>query len=76
MTTQADVLAPTRRISVNLPQEEVDALQKISQARHITLTDALRRAIAMERFIEETLERGAKLLIEEPDKTVRELLIR
>jgi hypothetical protein len=73
---QAVELGRIRRIRVNLPREDIDTLNKIAASRHITTTDVLRRAIAMERFIEETLERKAKLLVEEPDKTVRELLIR
>jgi hypothetical protein len=39
------------------------------------MTEALRRAIVMERFIDEARRRDAKLLIEEPDKTVRQLVI-
>jgi Ribbon-helix-helix protein, copG family len=80
MSVETPTLTPvsdTQRVSVNLPREDIDLLRRIAEQRHITMTEALRRAIAMERFIEEALRNGEKLLIEDRDgKTVRQLVIR
>ena len=64
------------KVTVNLSEEDVEALKEIAARRGITLTESIRRAIAMERFVDEAQVSGAKILIEEPDKSVRQLVIR
>lgn len=64
------------KVSVNLSPDDVETLKEISGKRGITMTEALRRAIALEKFVYNATQRGEKLLIEEPDKTVRQLIIR
>lgn len=64
------------KTSVNLPQEDLDALREMAQRRGSTMADVLRRAISIERFLEETRAEGGKVLIETKDKQLRELLIR
>ncbi|HLZ30030.1 MAG TPA: hypothetical protein VKV73_22135 [Chloroflexota bacterium] len=40
------------------------------------MTDVVRRAIAMEQFIEEVESQGGKLLVEQPDHSMRQLVLR
>ena len=63
------------RLSVNLSREVADALKSIATERGITLTEAIRRAISTQKFIEDVLDRGGKILIvEEGESTPRELV--
>lgn len=62
------------RLSVNLSKEVADALRWIKDRREITTTEAVRRSISTQRYIEEALERGAKILIVEEEGPARELV--
>jgi hypothetical protein len=64
----------TIRLSVNLTPEIAESLRSISNRRGITLTEAIRRAISTQLFVEDALDQGAKILIAEPDEPVRELV--
>jgi predicted transcriptional regulator len=64
----------TIRLSVNLTPEIAESLRSISNRRGITLTEAIRRAISTQLFVEDALDQGAKILISEPDEPVRELV--
>jgi hypothetical protein len=67
-------MAPVK-VTVNLPEELVEALRKYAEERGITLTEALRRAITHERYFANEIEAGGTLLIEKPDKTIREVVL-
>jgi predicted transcriptional regulator len=62
------------KMSVNLPDEAVDNLRQIAEKNGITLTAALRQAIANEKFLEDELKGDAKLLIEDKNKAVRQVV--
>jgi hypothetical protein len=63
------------RLSVNLSQEVAEALKSIATDRGITLTEAIRRAISTQKYVEDVLNRGGKVLVEEPGETsARELV--
>ncbi len=64
----------TVRLSVNLTQEVAEALKSIARRHGITLTEAIRRAISTQKFIEDALDGKAKILIVEPDQAPRELV--
>lgn len=64
------------KVSVNLSSEDVETLKAISEERGITMTEALRRAIALEKFVRNATKQGEKLLLEGQDKTIKQLIIR
>jgi phosphoribosylcarboxyaminoimidazole (NCAIR) mutase len=64
----------TVRLSVNLSREAADALRAIADRHGITLTEAIRRAISTQKFVEDALDDGAKVLIAEPGESARELV--
>ena len=75
--------APTRpatankvvRLSVNLSKEVADALRKIADRHQTSITEAIRRAISTQTYIEDAASRGATILIKEPgDAPMRELV--
>jgi predicted transcriptional regulator len=62
------------KMSVNLPDETVESLRHIAEKNGITLTAALRQAIANEKFLEDELHDDSKLLIEGKDQSVRQVV--
>lgn len=67
--------AKTVKISANLSEEVVNALRDIAAKKNVSLTEALRQAISTELFLVDAQRRNAKVLIEEPDKTMKQLIM-
>lgn len=64
------------KLTVNLPEREMATLRRIAAKRDISLTDAVRRAIAMEEFVDQVEADHGHLLVELPDRTIRQLVVR
>lgn len=57
--------APVKTISVDLYDEDIRALDEIAKRRGTSRTEALRGAIATEKFLRELFDRGAELYSKE-----------
>lgn len=63
------------KVTVNLPEDTVDALKGLASTRGTTVTEALRQVIESQSFLERQVQSGNQLLIKDPsDKTVRQVL--
>lgn len=71
-----DESIPVVRTTVNLTPEAVDAVRQMARERGTTVADVIRRAIWIEKYLHETLKAGGKVLLEDTDHCVRELVIR
>jgi hypothetical protein len=72
-TVERDVV----KLSVNLPRDVVDALREIAAEKGTTVTEALRRSVSTQKFVEDSVKGGSKILVEDPkSKTVREVVFR
>jgi hypothetical protein len=66
-----------QRISVSLPQEDIDTLKRLAEEQGITATAALRKAIATEAFIRrEAVTQKGKVVIHKPNGTVEHVVFR
>lgn len=63
-----------KKVTVNLPEDQVAFLQKIAEAEHLTFTDVLRRSINSEKFFVEQEKNKCKVLVEDTDKRIREVM--
>jgi hypothetical protein len=63
---------PTK-VTVNLPDETVQSLRKIAEDRGTTMTEALRQVIETQRILDNEVRDGNSLLIQNPDKSVRQV---
>jgi predicted transcriptional regulator len=63
------------KITVNLPDEVVAAIEAIARAKGISKTEALRQAVSLNAFVEKELNEGARILIERKDQGPRELVL-
>ncbi len=63
-----------KKITVNLPEDQVEFLQKIAASEHITFTDVLCRSINSEKFFVEQANNKCKVLVEDSDHRIREVI--
>ncbi len=63
------------RLSVNLNDEAAVALRGIAKSRKISITEAVRRAIAIYDFVEKELATGGKVQVVDQSGHVRELFL-
>jgi hypothetical protein len=74
---EAKARSPMRvKVSFNLPLDELEDLRELAARRNDTVTDTLRRAIALEMLADEVEQSGSKLLIRDPDGEMREIILR
>lgn len=62
------------KVSMNLPPDDVKTIDEIARRDHITKTDVVRRAISVERFIQELKAENARLAVYRPDGTVERVV--
>lgn len=68
-------MADTTKVTVNLPDQTVNALKEIASTRGTTVTEALRQVIESQSFLESEVQKGNDLLIQNPtDKSVRQVV--
>ena len=65
---------PIVKASFNLPESELNVLKRLADRRSTSATQVLRQAIASELFIQDLAERGAKLLVQDSDKTIQQVV--
>lgn len=74
--TKQEVQEKSIRLSVNMNPETADALREIAKNHGVSITEAVRRAIAVASFIEEESRKGNSIQIEDAQtKKVRELVL-
>ncbi len=64
------------KVTVNLPDETVEAIKTIAAQRGTTVTEALRRAVESEKFLSEETRSGSKILVEKPEGTIRQVVFK
>lgn len=64
----------TIRTTVNLPEGEYEALKALADRREISFTHGLRQAVQSELFIQSLVDRGAKLLVQDEQGDVQQLV--
>jgi hypothetical protein len=62
------------KVSVNLPDDLVRDLKAMAEERGTSVTEVLKAAIGTERYLAERITNGAKVLVEEKDKSVKQLV--
>jgi hypothetical protein len=71
----AEASATSRRTSFNLSPDAEQAVRELARRRGVTMAEVIRRALSTEKFLADKQAEGAKVLIQERDKTIRELVI-
>jgi hypothetical protein len=64
------------RLSINLAPDVAQALRTMAQRQGVSITEAVRRAISTEKFFRDEAEKGSKVLVEDTNKNIRQILLR
>ncbi|KLD79314.1 CopG family transcriptional regulator [Xanthomonas hyacinthi] len=64
-----------KKITVNLPTEQVDFLQQLAAKEKVSVVDVLRRAINSEKFFTDNEAANRKILVEDGTR-IREVIRR
>jgi Ribbon-helix-helix protein, copG family len=68
-------IKPPVKTTLSLPADTSEALRELAADRNTTLAEVIRRAVRLEQFVHETQKGGGKILVEDADNTVKELII-
>jgi hypothetical protein len=64
------------KVTVNLPEQVVEDLRAMAEERGTTLTETLKDAVQLEKYIHEETKNKSKVLVQKADKSIHELVIR
>jgi hypothetical protein len=69
--------APSRfiKMSVNITHETAESMLDLAARKDITRTEVLRRSVATQKFLQDAIDRGAKVLIKEGRDTFQLVLV-
>ena len=62
------------KTTLSLPEDAVEALRTLAAARNTTQGEVIRRALALDKYLHEATREGGRVLVEDPDKTLRQLV--
>ncbi|WP_027401581.1 ribbon-helix-helix protein, CopG family [Aphanizomenon flos-aquae] len=65
-----------KRMSVSLSDDIARLLEFLAESQGISQNEALRKAIATEAYLLKERQQGTKVLLQRPDKEIREVLFR
>lgn len=62
------------RLHVNLNRPTANALREVAERRELTSTEAVRQAIGTWKWLDDALQRGARIQLVEEDGQVKEVM--
>jgi hypothetical protein len=63
------------KLSVNLPQGDVDVLRELAKKRSTTMTEVIRRGIGMAKYMQDVVDKGGKVLVEDRRRRLRQIVL-
>ena len=75
--SESTTRSPERvKVSFNLSEDELEDLRALANRRSDTVTDTLRRAIALGMLADEAHREGSKMILMDSDGTMREIVLK
>ena len=63
------------KTTISLPKDTVAVLRELAAARNVSFAEVVRRAITVEKYLNEVRNEGGRILIEDPDKLIKEIVL-
>ena len=63
------------KTTVNLPRTTLEAAKAAAAKRNASISDVVRGALNLQAIIADATQSGEKVLLQSPDKSVREIII-
>ncbi|HEY9798722.1 MAG TPA: ribbon-helix-helix protein, CopG family [Leptolyngbyaceae cyanobacterium] len=73
---QTSNASSVKRMSISLSGDIARLLEFLAESQGISQNEALRKAIATEAYLLQERQQGTKVLLQKPDKEIREVLFR
>jgi metal-responsive CopG/Arc/MetJ family transcriptional regulator len=70
------IVAETKRLSVNLSEKAYKDLEAMANEAGISMTEVVRKAIGMEKFLTEAQNKNQKILLEDTNGTIQRIVVR
>jgi hypothetical protein len=72
--TKTSVNGPVKT-TITLPEDAVAVLHELARARNVSFAECVRRALKMEKFFNDVRKQGGRVLIEDADHVIKEIVI-
>jgi len=74
MTRKSVARGPVKT-TISLPEEAVSVLHELAESRNVSFAEVVRRALTMEKYLVDARKDGCRILVEDPKKLIKELVI-
>lgn len=66
---------PVVKLSVNLSPEDVEVIRELAKKRSTTMTEVIRKGIGMQKYLQDAVAKGGKILVEDRRGRLREIVL-
>jgi len=63
------------KTTITLPEDMVAVLRELAGARNVSFVEVVRRAITVEKYLSDARNDGCRILVEDPEKLIKEIVI-
>jgi hypothetical protein len=63
------------KTTVLLTEDAAVALRALADDRNVSIAEAVRRAVSVDKYLTDARRDGCRILVEDPEKTLTEILI-
>ena len=63
------------KTTISLPEDAVTVLRELSELRNVSFAEVVRRALKMDKYLTDLRRDGSRVLIEDPEKLIKEIVI-
>jgi|EndMetStandDraft_4_1072995.scaffolds.fasta_scaffold04691_5 predicted DNA-binding protein len=66
---------PVVKLSINLSKEVVDVIRGLAERRSTTMTEVIRKSLGTEKYLQDVVDKGGKVLVEDRRGRVRQIVL-
>jgi hypothetical protein len=63
------------KTTITLPEDAVAVMHELAESRNVSLAEVVRRALTIEKYLSDVRKDGGRILVEDPDKLIKEIVI-
>jgi predicted DNA-binding ribbon-helix-helix protein len=63
------------KTTISLPEDAVAVLRELAVTRNVSFAEVVRRALTMDKYLSDARNEGCRVLIEDPEKLIKEIII-
>ena len=63
------------KTTLSLPEDAMSVMRELAEERNVSLAEVVRRALTIEKYLTDARKDGCRILVEDPEKLIKELVI-